>query len=363
MKRKIIGGAICLLLVAGFSLMLFGQVPNKPALIPAGAIQSNVMPAHIIRPPFPYTTHYVGQAFLDMAGAHTGCGWNYRGLPAWAMDDDDTASSGAFRFPKGANKGYLSVVLLADNAADSCNMNFTFQTRSSFAGCAANYGTTGRGWYEVGNVEIESEDAGEGIDTLQRTILNFSTKAIGDEWRLGCDTYEATNHFHMHGFDSTVVATAQVTFGYPGDRQWFVQIYPDPAQSDEIGGDLFRIKGNVDAADSGTADTSYTCFAPAFTFFTVWAVPDSYKANGSDSINAYVALDGKALMGLHDVAGWYPIDSINLDAPGDSSGECMQIISVTEGFFDQYRIRYHQSADPLSDSLETTVKIYGVFSP
>lgn len=366
MKKKLIG-ILCLAILLG----AVGYLTVYPGVIRSSvstslrsiAIAPGLLPAHQIRPPAPYVYFYVGQAYLEMGGVVTGWNLNYHGYPVWGMDDDDTASSVSFAFPAGADKGYLSVLPLADNAADSINMNFTFETRNSFAGVAANYGTKGKGWYEVAAVEIETEDANEGVDTLQRVILSFPTKAQGNQWRLSCDTYEAANHFHMHGFDSTALVVAQVTFGFPGEKQYCVQMYPDPDQSDEVTGDLFRIQGNVDAADSGTADTSYTCFAPAFTHFTVWAVPDSYKANGSDSINAYIALDAKALRGLYDVAGWYPIDSINLDAPGDSCGESMTIIGATEGFFDQYRIRYHQSADALSDSLETTVRVYGVFSP
>lgn len=359
MKRKIIGGALCLLLVVGFSMALFGQAPNYPSLIPASNALTNLMPAHVIQPPFPYTYYIIGQSWVDTGAVSTPWNWTYAGFPVWAMEADDTASSNAFRFPAGVDKAYLSGTIVRDtNTACSTYYGFGFETRNSKAGFGSDpdgvgHGTLQKGWYQVGTRVVNGEAAGCGrVDTLVRTLMSFPTKAIGDEWKISCTTNNAD---HKDLFDSLVVAACQVTFGFAGDKQYFVQYYPDPAQSNETGGKLFQSTGRTGA------DTTLTCRAPAFSTFTVWAKP---TANG-DSLKAYVAVDAKALRGLKDVASWYALDSVYLNGAADSLGEVVIIPSATKGFFSEYRIRTNPLKRASGNDSTTTLKleIYGTFSP
>lgn len=356
MKRKIIG-VLSLAILLGFIgyMTVYPRVIRTaaPVSLTGLAAQAGLWPAHEIMPPFPYVYYYVGQAHLEMATVVTGWNWNYQGYPVWAMDDDDTASSAIFAFPVGADRAYISAVALADAATDSVNMMFGFETRNTFAGFPSNYGTLGKGWYQVGTVELISEDTG---DSLEKTILSFPTKAAGNQWRVTCDTYHATSKFHMHGFDSTVVCAVQVTFGFPGEKQYCVQYYPDPAQGDEVGGKLFQSTGVTGA------DTTQTCRAPAFSTFTLFARPTGY----GDSLQAYVVVDAKRLKGLSGPeSGWNVVDSIYLNGVADSAGEVVIINGKTKAFFDEYRVRTHPLKQAAGNDSTSTLKmeIYGIFNP
>jgi hypothetical protein len=359
MKRKITSIFVLLIFVGVFAAVVSSQVPNKPSLLPSTVIKSNLIPAHNLQPPFPYVYYYLGQSFVRHTTALKPWHKTFAGLPAWAVDREDTAFSNDFRFPKGADRGYLSVILLQDNPDDSCNMLFGFSTRNPNAKFAANYGTMGRGWQQAASIAKVSEDS---QDSLKRTFVGFAS-GIGDEWRITCIGRNPSTKKHAGVVwdstlvrDSVVVAACQVTFGFPGTQQYSVQIYPDPSVSDQKGGQTFNIKG----AATGT-DTSYTCKAPSFSTLTLFARPTYYQATNC-SLEAYVALDARALQGLPDEKGWYPIDSVFLHTSADTVGEIVAVSGRTKAFFDQYRIRVHGATDN-NASDTTAIKVYGLFSP
>lgn len=354
MNRKIILWGFLGLLMAGvLYLTVYPQVQGTPPL-KMPETYTSVMPAHTLAPPFPYVYYYIGQAFDVSGGVSAPYGLTYRGYPGWCMVINDTASSNVYRFPEGADKAYLSAMMLADHASDSAYFKFGFETRFREANFADVYGTLAKGWYEVGTRLVNSEAALSGIDTLQRTILSFPTKVMGDEWKISCTTNNAD---HTGVLDSVVIATCQVTFGFVGTKQYFVQYYPDPSQGDEVGGKLFQSKGVTGA------DTTETCRAPAFSTFTVWAHPTAV----GESLKAYVVVDAKALRGLVDVTtgGWHALDSVYLNGAADSVGEVVIIPSATKGFFSEYRLRTHPLAQAAANDSSSTLKveIFGVFSP
>lgn len=354
MNRKIILWSFLGLLMAGvLYLTVYPQVQGTPPLrMPE--TYTNIVPAHELNPPFPYVYHYIGQAFLSMGLLETPGSYTHRGYPAWAMDDDDTASSNIYRFPEGVDKAYLSGIILEDtNTACSSYYNFSLETRLREADFDALFGTLAKGWYQIGTNLVNGEAAGCGrIDTLTRTLMTFPSKALGDEWKICCTTNNAD---HMNGFTGLVIAGCQVTFGFAGDKQYFVQYYPDPSQGDEVGGKLFQSTGVTGA------DTTLTCRAPAFSTFTVWAHP----LTEGDSLKAYVVVEAKALRGLFDDTDWYALDSVYLNGAADSVGETVIIPSATKGFFSEYRIRTNPLKRASGNDSTTTLQleIFGVFSP
>lgn len=360
MKRKLIG-VLSLAILLGFVgyMTVYPRVihTTAPAALTGIATQAGLWPAHEIRPPFPYVYYYIGMAFVDTGGVNSGWNWNYHGYPVWVMDYQDTASSIPFAFPAGADRAYISALPLADHASDSINMKFGFESRNTFADFGSDpdgvgWGTLQKGWYQVGTVQLISEDTG---DSLKKAILSFPTKAIGNQWKLSCETQPATKK-HKQIYDSSCVVAAQVTFGFPGEKQYYVQYYPDPAQGDEVGGKLFQSKGRTGA------DTTQTCRAPAFTTFTLFARPTSL----GDSLKAYVVLEAKRLRGLSGPeAGWNKVDSIYLNTAADSVGEVVIIDGRTKAFFDEYRLRTNPLKRASGNDSTSTLKleIFGVFNP